>query len=82
MALIHARGAYRLELLLGQFGRGEAAAAFAKALELLIFFRADKIAGNLSVVGDGDWLTLRAHPLAAEVAGELGSRDGFRGGIR
>jgi hypothetical protein len=46
---IHVRGADRLDLLFGQLGGRKAAAAFAEALELLIFVRADEVAGDLAV---------------------------------
>ena len=45
MPRIHARGADCFDFLLGQLDGGEAAAALAKALELLVFLGADKIAG-------------------------------------
>ena len=77
VARIHARGANCLKLILGKLGSGKAAAAVAKTLELLIFIRADEIAGDLAVARHGNRLTLRAHAVAAEVAGEFGSRDGF-----
>jgi hypothetical protein len=48
-----------------------------KRFELLIFVRADEVAGDLAVAGDGDRFTLRAHSVAAEIAGEFGSRDGL-----
>ena len=49
---IHARGADPFDPLLGQ-GRGECAAAFAEALELLVFVRADEVAHDLAVAGWG-----------------------------
>jgi integrase len=57
VARIHARAAYCFKLLLGQLRSGEAAAAFAKALELLIFIGTDEIAGDLAVARDGNRLT-------------------------
>src|ERR1700740_1658431 len=54
---IHARAAYCFKLLLGQLRSSEAAAAFAKALELLIFIGTDEIAGDLAVSRDGNRLT-------------------------
>lgn len=76
---IHARGTNRFDVLLGQLGGGEAAAAFAKAFKLLVFVWVNEIAGDLAVARNGDGFTLSAHPIAAEVAGELGSRDSFGG---
>jgi hypothetical protein len=46
---IHARRADCFDFFLRQIGGGEAAAAFAEALELLIFVRADEVAGDLAV---------------------------------
>jgi hypothetical protein len=42
---IHAGATDRFDLFLRQLGPGEAAAAFAEALELLIFIGTDEIAG-------------------------------------
>ena len=74
---VHAGRADRPDLFLRQLGGGEAAAAFPEALELLIFVRADEVAGDLAVARHGDGLALGAHPVAAEIAGKLGSRDSF-----
>ena len=74
-AAVHAGRADGFDLFLRQLGGGEAAAAFPKALELLIFVRPDEVAGDLAVARHGDGLALGAHPVAAEIAGELGSRD-------
>jgi hypothetical protein len=57
----HARGADPFDPLLGQLGRGECAAAFAEALELLVFVRADEVAHDLAVAGDGHRFALRTH---------------------
>jgi hypothetical protein len=43
-----------------KLGGGDAAAAFAEALELFIFVGADEVAGDLAVTRDGDRLPLRA----------------------
>jgi hypothetical protein len=56
----HARGADPFDPLLGQLGRGECAAAFAEALELLVFVRADEVAHDLAVAGDGHRFALHA----------------------
>src|SRR5262249_2287678 len=77
MPRIHARSADCFDLLLRQLGGGKAAAAFAEALELLIFVGADEVTGDLAVTRNGNRLALRAHAVAAEITGELGSRDGF-----
>src|SRR6516162_6468821 len=77
MPRVHARAADRFDLFLRQLGGRKTAPAFAETLELLIFVGTDKVAGDLPVARDGDWLALRPHAIAAKVAGELGSRDGI-----
>src|SRR6516162_2022644 len=79
VARVHARRADGFNLFLRQLSAGKAAAGFAETPELLIFVRADEVAGDLAVAGNGNGLALRAHAVPAEVAGELGGRDGFWG---
>ena len=55
---IHAGGADCLYLLFGKLGSREAAPAFPKALELLIFLGADEVAGDPAVARYGDGLAL------------------------
>src|SRR6266849_5123023 len=57
--------------------RGVCRASMPDAPELLIFVRPDEVAGDLAVARHGDGLALGAHPVAAEIAGELRSRDGL-----
>jgi hypothetical protein len=72
---VHAGRTDGSDLFLRQLGGGEASAALLEALELLIFVRADEVAGDLPMARHGNGLALGAHPVAAEIAGELRSRD-------
>src|SRR5271156_3712314 len=73
---VHARRRDALGFLVTQFRGLETPAHALEFLELLILVRRDEISGERAVAGDRNRLALRLHLVAAEVAGELGGRNG------
>src|SRR5580698_4403618 len=68
MSRVHAGGADRFDLLIGQFRRCKAAAALFEALEFLVFLGREEIAGDRTIARYGDGRALREHAIAAEIS--------------
>ena len=80
VARIHARRGDALGFFVGQFRRQEAPAHALELAQLVIFVRRDEISGERAVARNRNRLALRLHLVAAEVAGELGGRNGISHG--
>ena len=76
VALVHARRRDAFGFLVRQFRGLEAAAHALELAQLFVFMRRDEISGERAVARNRNRLALRLHLVAAEVAGELGGRNG------